>query len=120
MPKRKKKTAAEPQIPVESQSAEAATIGWVLAVLTATVAEFGVLAARIYVRWYPDAAGIAKTGDLLLFASAAVGLVVLGLIPVVYRTRRVKPPNSVTAFAVIVGVLPWVVAIVQKLTATLM
>jgi hypothetical protein len=56
------------------------------------------------------------TGNLLLFASAAVGLVVLGLIPVVYRTRRVKPPSTVTAFAIVIGVLPWAAALVEKLT----
>ncbi|HEY2149043.1 MAG TPA: hypothetical protein VGH32_13975 [Pirellulales bacterium] len=115
MPKRKKQSATEPQIRAESQAADAATIGWMLAVLTATVAELGVVAARLYLHWNPDAAGIAKAGNLLMFAAAAIGLVVLGLIPVVYRTRRVKPPNSVTAFAVVVGLLPWLAALAQKL-----
>lgn len=116
MSKRKRKPAAEPQIPAESQAADAATIGWMLAVLTATVAELGVVAARLYLHWNPDAAGIAKAGYLLMFAAAAIGLVVLGLIPVVYRTRRVKPPSSVTVFAIVVGILPWLAAFVQKMT----
>jgi len=118
MPKRKKVPANEPAVPAESQAAEAATIGWMLAVLTAATAELGVLAARLYLHWKPDAAGIARAADLLLFASAAISLVVLGLIPVVYRVRRVKPPNSVTAFAVVVGLLPWVLALVQRLAKT--
>jgi hypothetical protein len=113
MPKRKKKLAGAPAAPAESQAAEAATIGWMLAVLTATVCELGVLAARLYFNWHPDAAGVGTAGELLLFSSAIVGLVVLALIPVVYKVRRVRPPTAVTAFAVIVGVLPWAALVVQ-------
>jgi hypothetical protein len=114
MPKRKKKFAGAPAAPAESQAAEAATIGWMLAVLTATVCELGVLAARLYFNWHPDAAGVGTAGELLLFSSAIVGLVVLALIPVVYKVRRVRPPTAVTVFAVVVGVLPWAALLMQS------
>ena len=96
-------------------AADAATIGWMLAVLTATVCELGVLAARLYFHWRPEAVGAGMAGELLLFSSAIVGLIVLGLIPVVYRIRRVKPPAAVTGVAVVIGVLPWTVIVVQLL-----
>lgn len=114
MPKRKKSPAAPPA-PTESQAAEAATIGWMLCVLTATVCELGVLAARLYFLWHPDAAVIGTAGELLLFASAIIGLITLALIPVVYRVRRIKPPTSVTAFAVTIGLIPWLILIRQLL-----
>src|SRR5258708_29265679 len=100
MPNRKKKPTAAPAAPVESEAAEAATIGWMLAVLTATVCEFGVLAARLYFVWHPDAAAVGTAGELLLFFSAVTGLVALLLIPVVYKARLVRPPSAVTAFAI--------------------
>jgi hypothetical protein len=113
MPKRKKKPTGAPAAPAESQAAEAATIGWMLAVLTTTVCEFGVLAARFYFAGRPDAAAVGTAGELLLFASAITGLVALLLIPVVYKARLVRPPSAVTAFAIIVGVAPWIVLLVQ-------
>lgn len=118
MPKRKlslKRLASGPEPPAESQAAEAATIGWMLAMLTATVAELGVLAAVLYLRWNPDAKGIAMAGELLLIASAIIGLVILGLTPVVYKIRRLKPPSVVTAFAVAVSLLPWIVIVAQAI-----
>jgi hypothetical protein len=116
MPKRNKAPATAPPAPNESQAAEAATIGWMLCVLTATVCELGVLAARLYFLWHPDATVIGTAGELLLFASAIIGLVTLALIPVVYRVRRVKPPSPVTAFAVAVGIVPWLILLRQLLT----
>ncbi|HEV2969762.1 MAG TPA: hypothetical protein VGY55_07215 [Pirellulales bacterium] len=115
MPKRKKKPTGVPATPVESQAAEAATIGWMLSVLTATVCESGVLAARLYFAWHPNAAAVGTAGELLLFSSAITGLVALLLIPVVYRTRLIRPPSTVTAFAVIVGIIPWLVLSSQLL-----
>ncbi len=110
---RKKNSSAARNVPAESQAAEAATIGWMLATLTGAVAELGVLAARLYTAAYPDAKGIGTAGELLLFASALIGLIVLGLIPVVYKVRTLKPPPAITAFAVVVGILPWITIIAQ-------
>jgi hypothetical protein len=115
MPRRKKKPTGGPAAPAESQAAEAATIGWMLSVLTATVCEFGVLAARFYFAWHPDAAAIGTAGELLLFASAITGLVALLLIPVVYKSRRVRPPSAVTAFAIVVGIAPCAILLMQTL-----
>jgi hypothetical protein len=116
MPKRNKAPAADPSAPSESQAAEAATIGWMLCVLTATMCQLGVVAARLYFAWHPDAIVIGTAGELLLFASAMIGSVTLALIPVVYKTRRVKPPVPVTAFATAVGVIPWLVLLRQLLS----
>jgi hypothetical protein len=115
MPKRKKPDGAPPAS-TESQAAEAATIGWMLCVLTGSVCELGVLAARLYFTWHHDAAVIGTAGELLLFASAIIGLITLALIPVVYNVRRVKPPSPVTVFAVAVGVIPWLILFRQLLS----
>ncbi len=113
MHKRNKGLATDPSASNESQAAEAATIGWMLCVLTATVCELGVLAARLYFVWHPDATVIGTAGELLLFASAIIGAVTLALIPVVYKVRRVKPPNVVTAFAAAIGLVPWLILLRQ-------
>jgi hypothetical protein len=116
MPKRNKAPSADPSASSESQAAEAATIGWMLCVLTATVCELGVVAARLYFAWHPDATVIGTAGELLLFASAIIGAVTLALIPVVYKARRVKPPTAVTAFVVGVGLIPWLILLRQLLS----
>ncbi len=113
MPKRNKAPAADPSEASESQAAEAATIGWMLCVLTATMCQLGVVAARLYFAWHPDATVIGTAGELLLFASAIIGLVTLALIPVVYKVRRIKPPTAVTAFAIVIGVGPLAVLLLQ-------
>jgi hypothetical protein len=109
------KAADDPRASQETQAAEAATIGWMLCVLTATVCELGVVAARLYFAWHPHATVIGTAGELLLFASAIIGAVTLVLIPVVHKVRRVKPPIAVTAFAAAIGLIPWLVLLRQSL-----
>jgi hypothetical protein len=116
MHKREKGLGSDPSASNENQAAEAATIGWMLCALTATVCELGVVAARLYFAWHPDATVIGTAGELLLFASAIIGVITLALIPVVYRVSRVKPPTSVTAFAVTIGLIPWLILLRQMLS----
>jgi hypothetical protein len=87
-----------------------------LCVLTGTICELGVVAARLYFAWRPDATVIGTAGERLLFASAIVGALTLILIPVVHRVRRVKPPLAVTAYAAAIGLIPWLVLLRQSLS----
>jgi len=48
-----------------------------------------------------------------MFAAAMVGLIALALTALVMRTMRPGPPKSLVALAVVVGLLPWAVLIVQ-------
>ncbi len=113
MARKNRKQQAIPAPPPEAQSAEALTIGWMVAVMTAVVCELGVIAAKLAFSQWPKNDRIGMTGELLLFAAAAVGLVVLALIPLVYKARIVPPPLPVTIFAAIIGAGPWVVILAQ-------
>ncbi len=118
MSRRKRRAGNRPraiELPKESSAADAATICWLLAAITAIVCEFGLLAARLYFAANPDAHNVAQLGGLLIFASVVVGTIALLLTPVVYRVRQIAPPRPVTIVVVIIGAVPWVVLIAQAL-----
>jgi hypothetical protein len=50
----------------------------------------------------------------MLFAALAIGLVTLILTPLVHLARSVRPPPGITAFAVVVGALPWLILIARS------
>jgi ascorbate-specific PTS system EIIC-type component UlaA len=110
---KKNRPKAPPALPQETQAAEAMTIGWMVAVMAAVVCELGVIVAKVASNRWPDEKRIGMTGELLMFAAAAVGLVVLALIPLVYKARIAKPPRAVTIFAAIIGAGPWLVIVAQ-------
>ncbi len=115
MAKSKRRKSIDPEIPLESQSAEALTIGWMLSVMTALICEFGVVAAWLYSSRNPDDKRVGMTGELLLFAAAVVGTAVLVLTPLAHKARVVAPPLAVTLFAIVVGAAPWLVIVWQLL-----
>jgi hypothetical protein len=110
----KKKT-----LPAAPPAAEALTIGWMVAVMTAVVCELGVIAAKLASGHWPEIKQIGVAGELLMFAAGAVGLVVLVLIPLVYKARVAPPPRPVTVFAAIIGAGPWLVIVAQLVQGAL-
>lgn len=119
MPKRrekakaKKHAAARPAAPNESQSGEAATIAWTVAVTMTLACDLTAAGAHFFVDGSEWSRVVALFRDLLLFGGAAIGALTLVLIPVVYRLRRVPPPNGFTAFAVCVSLAP-VIALIAR------
>lgn len=119
MPKRqrkakaKKRAAAREAIPAESQTGEAATIAWTVAVTMTLACDLTAAGAHLLVNDSEWSRVVALFRDLLLFGGAVIGAMVLVLIPVVYRLRRVPPPNGFTAFAVCVALAPGIALIAR-------
>jgi hypothetical protein len=94
----------------EDKRGEAATVGWMLAMMATTAGNvLAAAAALIMPAILPRAEqpGLAMVlPQLLLFVAACTGIVVLLLTPVVYKFRRVPPPPPITAFGIVVSVLP--------------
>ena len=94
---------------VESRMAEAVTVGWMLTTLVTLLADLGTLVAagivaRGDVESLPEA--VAVLPGLMLFTATATGILALLLIPVVYLTRRQRPPWQITAAAIGISLFP--------------
>jgi hypothetical protein len=111
--KAKKQASVRPAASAESQAGEAATIAWTVAVTMTLACDLTAAGAHFFVDGSEWSRVVALFRDLLLFGGAVIGALTLLLIPVVYRLRRVPPPNGFTAFAVCVAVAP-IVALIAR------
>lgn len=125
----RKKKKKKPRLPAERQpglattgdeprASVAATVAWMLTTLCTAVAELLALGAFLLSLNAPPTA---ETPDPLLVLSHTMlwialitGLVTLGLTAVVYRVRQTPPPGAITAFSVIIGLIPPVILIVAN------
>ena len=101
----------------ETRTSDAATVGWTVSITTVLLCNVAAVLAHFYVRWNPQARGMAVLGELMLFAGAVVGVVSLALLPIVYRLRRVPPPRGFTVFAACAALAPILAAIVRIMQA---
>jgi hypothetical protein len=117
MAKNKKKLNRErraaDEMPTESQGADTITVAWMLAIFTALLCQVGALVMRWIAFANPQLAGLVSFSAMLFFGALMIGLVVLALIPVLYKIRILAPPTPVVAFAVVVGLAPWITLLVQ-------
>src|SRR5262249_15187491 len=104
---------ATDEMPTESQAADAMTVAWMLAILTTLLCQVAALVMRWIAFANPQLAGLGSFSAILFFAALIIGLVALGLIPVLYKIRILAPPTPIVAFAVVVGLAPWVTLLVQ-------
>ncbi|MEX0610932.1 MAG: hypothetical protein WD738_11470 [Pirellulales bacterium] len=107
-------TLRKAQEPIESWASEAVTIVWTVSVTGAFVADLLVVVAHLYVRSHPQAQPARMLEAIMLLSAAVMGATSIALLPVVWRTRRLKPPQGHLVFAVLVAVAP-VIALVGRL-----
>jgi hypothetical protein len=113
MARRRKNVRALPPAALEqaeSRGAELITSLWMLSAVNALGCEIVWIGLRVYIRNVPDAKVASLLAGLLLIVAMILGLVIMGLTPVVYRVRRVAPPPLVTLVAVLIGIAAWVAA----------
>ena len=79
--------------PRETRAAEAATIAWMLTVMTTLLCASGSAVTWVLVR-SPDAKQAIVLIHLLHFSSITTAVISLGLLPVVLKTRHEAPPNK--------------------------
>jgi len=109
--KRSKKVAHV--APTETRAAEALTVAWTVSLTTVLLCNLIAVAAHLYVSAHPDATRMAMLCDLILFAGALIGAVFIGLLPVIYRVRKVPPPHGLVVFGVLVAVGPIIALVVR-------
>ena len=97
----------------ESQTSEAATIAWTVAVTMVVACDLAAIAAHIYVLNNPEATRAASLGALMLLAGAIVGAGAMAFTPVVYRLRRIPPPTGFVVFAACASAAP-ILAIIAR------
>ena len=107
-----RKQPAPPQSQ-ETPGADAVTIAWSLAVVTVLMCDVGAGLSWAYFAWKPEARLVGMLSGLLFFAAAIVGVLVLLLLPVIYRVRLEPPPRSFVALAVLVSLAPLAVIIAR-------
>ena len=106
--KTKKRRARPPGSPAETRTAEVATVGWMLAMVTALACEVLTTLAKWYVRLRPNAEVIQAVAELLFFAALVTGLISLIAAAAAFRLRQTRPPTGITVLALAVGVAPLV------------
>jgi hypothetical protein len=104
--KKRRQEAARSTLPEESRAAEALTVGWLLAVMTAALCQFGGALAWALRDLGP---GAALAMRYFFFAALLIGLMSLVLAGGVFKTRRVPPPRGITIIGLVIGVAPLVV-----------
>lgn len=99
-------------MPSENPATVAVTVGWILTICFAGLAEVLAGGAYLIVRLWPAAAGedhpLAYVPGLMLLIALVTGLASLALTPVVYRVHRTALPPLITTLAMIVGLIPLV------------
>ena len=113
MSKRTKQRSRRPPTG-EIRTADVATIGWMLTVITTLVCELGFVVARWFAKADPDGP-LGMLSGLLLFAAVLIGFISLLAAPVAIKSRREPPPRGITVFALVVGAAPLVIMFVQMM-----
>lgn len=106
--KRRKNRAARRQLeqPAESRTSEVLTVCWTVTLTTLFFCNLAAIAAHFYVVASPPAKRMAMLRELLLYSGLLVGLLSLGLVPLVYRLRKTPPPPGLVAFGVCLALAP--------------
>jgi hypothetical protein len=108
--RRSKLRSRDNREPTETRASEAVTIAWTVSVTGVFVADLIVVATHLYARSHPDAQPARALEAIMLLSAAVMGAASLALLPVVWRTRTVKPPRGYTVFAALVAAAPILVA----------
>jgi hypothetical protein len=112
--KRKSPRSTLPADPAETRASEAVTIAWTSSVTSVFVADLVVIASHLYARSDPDAQAAKALEAIMLLSAAVMGAASLALLPVVWHSRRKKPPQGYIVFAALVAAAP-IIALAGRL-----
>ena len=100
----------------EEPAVEAITIAWTSSVVCVLAANMVTVVAHIYARNHPESKAAPVFEAIMLLTACLMGLISLALLPIVWRTSRLKPPLGFTVFDVLVSIAP-VIAVVARIFA---
>lgn len=117
---RKKNSQQQPagELPQEEKRAETVTIAWMLCVLFTFCAEVVGLLSKVglsNVELNDPQSRWAVLPVVTLAMGLVTGTISLILTPLVYRWRKIPPPESITLVAVLVGLTPLATLLLQWL-----
>lgn len=99
--------------PANEPAADAITIAWTSSVVCVLTAEAVLILTRFYLRNHPESQTGALFAAIMLLTASLLGLISLTLLPIVWRTSRLKPPLGFSVFAAIVSVAPIIATVVM-------
>jgi hypothetical protein len=92
--------------PGESRAVDAATIAWMLAVMTTLVCSAAAALVWLVAHGRPGAEALVFFAHFLHFSATATAVVSLVLMAVVLKTRREPPPRSIVVGSSRISLLP--------------
>ena len=104
--KRKQKLAPKQPAIEESRTAEAATVAWMLSLMSTVAAECGGILVRLLIMANDASERLQVLSTTLLLVAFIAGGITVILTPVVSRLRRVAPPKAIVIVAYTMGVVP--------------
>lgn len=105
----------------EPRASVATTVAWALTTLSCGAAQLIAIISWLIARSTGIPPGQANALMLMpqtfMIVAVITGLITVGLTPIVLRVRPVRPPRAITAAAIIIGLMPIVLVVVQFIIA---
>lgn len=117
MAKKRKPQPSRTPVVEESKTAEAATVAWMLALMSTIAAECGGIFVRVLMMMNDTSERIRVLSTTLLLVAFLSGVITIILTPVVIRVRRVAPPRAIVVVAYVMGVVPIATLVLLGMTA---
>jgi hypothetical protein len=99
--------------PPEEPAIDAITVAWTSSVVCVLTANSVLILTRIYLMNHPESQTGSLFAAIMLLTAGLLGLISLGLLAVVWRTSRLKPPLGFSGFAALVSLAPVVATAIQ-------
>jgi hypothetical protein len=113
MPKSRpdRRSKEKPQLQGEP-AVDAITIAWTSSVVCVLTANAVLILARLYLINHPESKTGALFSAIMLLSASLLGLISLALLPIVWRTSRLKPPLGFSVFAALISLAPIIATVV--------
>ena len=113
----KKRKSPPPTADLESRTAEAVTVAWMLSFLATIAAECGGIFVRILMMMNDTSDRLQVLSTTLLLVAFLSGAITLILTPVVLSLRRSAPPRAIVIAACTMGFVPLATLILLGMTS---
>jgi hypothetical protein len=114
MPKSRpdRRSKEKPQLQGEP-AVDAITIAWTSSVVCVLTANAVLILTRLYLINHPESKTGALFSAIMLLTASLLGLISLTLLPIVWRTSRLKPPLGFSVFAALISLAPIIATVVM-------
>ena len=103
---KKKRRQQRRDVPARGQAADTLTVAWMMSVMTNALCAAAAALAWVFLQYPAPNENVVLLMHYLHFSAIITGLVSMGLLGVVLKRGRQRPPRGVIALAMIVAVGP--------------